>query len=85
MKVSPFPVAFLTIFSTVSFAQSAVSTEPATVTHTQAKALARSAKTPAEYSSLRNYYFHLAQKESLKAAEEKQEWDRRAANPTVYA
>jgi hypothetical protein len=84
MKATLFAAAFLTILSTASLAQNAVNTET-TITSAQAKALARNAKTPAEYLMLRNYYAHVAQVESQKAAEEKQEWDRRAANPAVYA
>ena len=85
MKFTLFAAAFLTILSTASLAQNAANTQPAHVTRAQARTLARNAKTPAEYLTLRDYYAHVAQTESLKAAEEKQEWDRRAANPTVYA
>jgi len=85
MKVTLFTAAFLTILSTASLAQNAESTESANITSSQAKSLARSARTSADYLILRNYYAHLAQAENLKAAEEKQEWERRAANPAVYA
>jgi hypothetical protein len=85
MKATLFAAAFMSILSTASLAQNAVSTEPVTITHTQAKALIRTAKSPADYLTLRDYYAHLAHGESIKAAEEKQEWDRRAANPGVYA
>jgi len=85
MRVTLFTAAFLTILSTASLAQNAVSIESNNVTSSQAKSLVRSAKTAADYLTLRDYYAHLARVEGLKAAEEKQEWDRRAANPAVYA
>ena len=85
MKVTLFAAAFLTILSTASLAQNAVNTDPSTITPTQARALRSTAKGPADYLALHNYYAHLAQVENVKAAEEKQEWDRRAANPMVYA
>ena len=85
MKFTLFAAAFLTILSTASLAQNAGTTGPINITRAQARTLAHNARTPAEYLTLRDYYAHVAQAESLKAAEEKQEWDRRAANPTVYA
>jgi hypothetical protein len=85
MKATLFAAAFLTILSTASFAQNAVNSDTASITHAQAKELVRTAKTPEDYLTLRNYYARVAQVESLKAAEEKAEWNRRAANPLIYA
>jgi hypothetical protein len=85
MKATLFAATFLTILSTASIAQNAVSTDNASLTNAQAKTLSHNAKTPEDYLALRNYYAHVSQVESAKAAEEKVEWDRRAANPTVYA
>ncbi len=85
MKFTLIAAAFLTILSTASLAQNTTHTDPTTMTRAQAKILARNARTSAEYLTLRDYYAHVAQTESLKAAEEKQEWERRAANPMVYA
>lgn len=85
MKATLFATAFLIILSTVSFAQNAVNSDAVNMTHAQAKALVRTAKTPEDYLALRNYYAHVAQVESLKAAGEKAEWNRRAANPLIYA
>lgn len=85
MKFTLLAAAFLTILSAASFAQNDVNTGSIHITRAQAKTLARNARTPEEYLTLRDYYTHMAQAESLKAAEEKQEWERRAAIPTVYA
>jgi hypothetical protein len=84
MKAFLFAAAFLTITSMTSLAENAPSTEPAHYSHSQIRSLIRSAKTPAEYLVLRNYYSQVAETDRRLAAEEKQEWDRRAANPVAY-
>jgi hypothetical protein len=73
--------AFLTIASTACIAQ----TTSQQYTHSQIKAMTRNAKTPADYLALRDYYNHQADVSNAQAAEEKREWERRMANPTVYA
>ncbi len=50
-------------------------------TRAQLRSIVANAKTPADYSALRDYYSHAAELSRVKAAEEKQEWDRRKAYP----
>jgi hypothetical protein len=50
-------------------------------THSELTSLIKNAKTPAEYSALRDYYGHVAELDRAKAAQEKQEWDLRKAYP----
>ena len=78
-------IAFLAIAETACIGQSAASTDSVHYTHAQVKNMVQSAKTSADYLALRDYYNHLAETNRSLADEEKQEWDRRAANPTVYA
>jgi hypothetical protein len=85
MKVTLFAAAFLTILSTASLAQNAATAESVNYTSAQVRVLVHNARTPAEYKALRDYYAHLADVDSLKASDEKREWERRAANPVAYA
>jgi hypothetical protein len=86
MKATLFAAALLTIASTASLAQNVVHAEqPAHYSHSQLKALIRNARTSADYLALRDYYSHIAETDRNLAAEEKQEWNRRAANPVAYA
>jgi hypothetical protein len=50
-------------------------------THAQLRSIVTNAKTPAEYNALRDYFSQAAEVNRIKAAEEKQEWDRRKAYP----
>jgi hypothetical protein len=50
-------------------------------TRAQLRSFIRNAKTPAEYNALRDYFSHAAELSRIKAADEKQEWDRRKAYP----
>jgi hypothetical protein len=84
MKATLFAAAFLTIVTTASLAQNATSTEPTPTTQAQVKSLVRNAKTPADYIALHDYYAHAAEIDRAKAAEAKQEWERRSANPVAY-
>jgi hypothetical protein len=77
-------IAFLTIASTASLGQNFTSTGSMHYSRSQVKAMAESAKTSTEYRALHDYYSHLAATDQALADEEKQEWERRAANPTVY-
>jgi hypothetical protein len=77
--------AFLTVASAAGSAQTSTSADSSHYTHSQVKAMIRSAKTPADYLALRDYYNHLAETNRALAAEEKQEWERRSANPMAYA
>jgi hypothetical protein len=85
MKAPIFAAAFLAIASTASIAQNVTHAESTHYHHSQLKALIRNAKTPTDYLALRDYYSHLAKSDRILASEEKQEWDRRAANPIAYA
>ena len=84
MKATLFAAAFLTIVTTASLAQNAIRTEPIPTTQARAKFLVKNAKTPAEFFALHDYYAHVAETDRVKAAEEKQEWERRSANPVAY-
>ena len=83
MKATLFAAAFLTIVTTASLAQNATSTET-TTTRAQVQSLVKNAKTPADYLALHDYYAHAAEIDRAKAAEAKQEWERRSANPVAY-
>lgn len=78
-------IAFLSIAETACIGQSATSTNSLRYTRGQVKRMIKNAKTPADYLAVRDYYTSLAETNRVLADEEKQEWDRRAANPTVYA
>jgi hypothetical protein len=78
-------IAFLAIAETACIGQSATSTNSLHYTRTQVRSMVQNAKTSADYLVLHDYYNHLAETNRLLADEERQEWDRRAANPTVYA
>ena len=78
-------IAFLIIATTASTGQTATSTDSLHYTRSQVKSMIHDAKTSADYLTLRDYYNNLAETNRVLANEEKQEWERRAANPTVYA
>lgn len=78
-------VAFLIMATTASTGQNATSTDSLHYTRSQVKSMIHHAKTSADYLTLRDYYNNLAETNRVLANEEKQEWERRAANPTVYA
>ena len=78
-------IAFLIIATAASTGQTATSTDSLHYTRSQVKSMIHNAKTSADYLTLRDYYNNLAETNRLLANEEKQEWERRAANPTVYA
>ena len=71
----------LLVASVVSAQGASIPEEHAvTLSSSQAKQLARSAHTPAEFTQLASY-FEIQRKEySRKAEEEKQEWERRSQN-----
>lgn len=78
-------IAFLIIATAASTGQTATSTDSLHYTRSQVKSMIHNAKTSADYLTLRDYYNTLARTNRVLANEEKQEWERRAANPTVYA
>jgi hypothetical protein len=67
--------------STVGAQTTTTAAAKAHYTRAQLRSDMRNAKTPAEYNALRDYFSHAAELSRIKAAEEKQEWDRRKSYP----
>jgi hypothetical protein len=85
MKTTVISAAFLTLLATAGIAQDFASEKAVHYTHASFTPLVRNATTSADYLALRDYYNRQAKTDSVRADEEKLEWQRRSANPAIYA
>jgi hypothetical protein len=81
MKVILFAVTLCTIGSRATLAQTVTTITTPHYAHAKLRHLIKNAKTPEDYRVLRDYFSHVAEIDRAKAAEEKQEWDRRKTYP----
>lgn len=79
--------ALVFVLSTIGSAQRSTSSAVTATHYTQAqlKSMVRDAHTPTQYAALASYYTEQGNAYLTKAAEEKQEWDRRSVNIVLTA